>query len=344
LTAKANSFTSTRTLTFIVTATAGARRATATRTVVEAPKPPPLEITSEEELPVGTTGTPYSANLTATGGTGAYHWTVTGGALPAGLTLSPAGTISGTPTGADGGTANVQVQDDAGVVAQDTVTIAVAGSALPSLAAPQPGMSNNWSGYIVTGGPFTAAAGTFNVPNVTAGTSDTDTSQWVGIDGVDNSNLIQAGVDESVQGGSVTDFAWWEILPAPATVIPTLVINPNDHVTVAIVRQADGNWLIQIQDTTDHESWHTAVAYSGPLSSAEWILEAPTNADTNNLEPLGPYSPPVTFTNLALAGPASTLLEAVMYDPTYTTAISTPSPLSTSGFTVAYGSTQPPGP
>jgi Peptidase A4 family/Putative Ig domain len=341
-----NGLTSAKALTFTVTAASGARKATASRKVVQAPKPPPpppLEITSQDELPVGLAGTPYSVNLTATGGTGTYHWTVTGGALPAGLTLSPTGTISGTPTGPDGGTASIQVQDDAGVVAQHSVTVAVAGGA-PPVSDPSVGMSNNWSGYDVTGGPFTSVSGTFNVPGVPATANDTDTSEWVGIDGVSNSNLIQAGVGQTVQGGSESVYGWWEILPAPATVIPSLVINANDQVTVAIVRQADGNWLIQIQDLTDRQSWHTTVAYSGPLNSAEWIVEAPTAAADMSIQPLGQYSPPVTFKNIGVGGPVSTLEQSVMYDPSYTTPVSTPSPYAPSGFTVAYGSGIPPPP
>ena len=342
--AKPNGVTSARSLTFTVTAASGARKSTATRKVVQAPKPlPPIEITSPEELPVGFAGTPYSVNLTATGGTGAYHWTVTGGALPAGLTLSPTGTISGTPTGPDGGTASVQVQDDVDVTAQDSVTVAIAGSA-PPVSGPSVGESNNWSGYDVTGGPFTAIVGTFNVPDVPVTSTDTDTSEWVGIDGVSNTNLIQAGVAESVQGGTKTVYAWWEILPAPATPIPTLVINANDQVTVAIVRQADGNWLIQIEDLTDQQSWHSTFAYSGQLSSAEWIVEAPTAVADMNVETLGQYSPPVTFKNIGVGGAVSTLEQSVMYDPTYTTPLSTPSPLTPAGFTVAYGPSAPPPP
>jgi Peptidase A4 family/Putative Ig domain len=338
-----NSFTSAKALTFTLTAASGVRKATATRKLLQAPKPPPLEITSQEELPVGFAGTPYSVTLSATGGTGSYHWTTTGGALPAGLTLSPTGTISGTPTGADGGTASIQVQDDAGVVAQDSVTVAVTGSA-PPISQPSSGTSDNWSGYDVTGGPFTAVAGTFNVPTVPVTSNDTDTSEWVGIDGVSNSNLIQAGISETVSGGSESVYGWWEILPAAATVIPNLVINPNDEVTVAIVRQADGNWLIQIEDLTNQQSWHQTFAYSGPLSSAEWIVEAPTAADDMTIEALGQYSPSVTFKNLSVGGAVSALEQSVMDDPGYTTQISTPSPLTPAGFTVAYGAGAPPPP
>jgi hypothetical protein len=59
---------------------------------------PPLKITVTS-LPSGVVGSPYSATLTATGGTPSYTWSqVSGGDLPAGLSLGNAGVFSGTPT------------------------------------------------------------------------------------------------------------------------------------------------------------------------------------------------------------------------------------------------------
>ncbi len=64
----------------------------------------PKSITIVEQLLVttpslkaATVGVPYSAALTASGG-GTLTWTVSAGALPAGLTLASSGTISGTAT------------------------------------------------------------------------------------------------------------------------------------------------------------------------------------------------------------------------------------------------------
>uniref|UniRef100_Q020Y1 Conserved repeat domain n=1 Tax=Solibacter usitatus (strain Ellin6076) TaxID=234267 RepID=Q020Y1_SOLUE len=49
----------------------------------------------------GIVGTPYTQNLSAIGGNGAYTWQLVAGTLPAGLTLNPStGVISGTPTAA----------------------------------------------------------------------------------------------------------------------------------------------------------------------------------------------------------------------------------------------------
>lgn len=48
-------------------------------------------------LPAGTSGAPYSQSITASGSSGPFVYTVSAGALPAGLSLSPAGLLSGTP-------------------------------------------------------------------------------------------------------------------------------------------------------------------------------------------------------------------------------------------------------
>jgi uncharacterized protein YhjY with autotransporter beta-barrel domain len=49
-------------------------------------------------LPAATQGTAYSQTITAVGGTAPYTFSVSQGPLPAGLTLSSAGVLSGTPT------------------------------------------------------------------------------------------------------------------------------------------------------------------------------------------------------------------------------------------------------
>ena len=58
----------------------------------------PLIITTTS-LPDGQTGTPYSATLSSSGGTGTITWTLTAGTLPPGLQLNATtGALSGTPT------------------------------------------------------------------------------------------------------------------------------------------------------------------------------------------------------------------------------------------------------
>ena len=58
-------------------------------------------------LRAGAIGTPYNQTLTASGGTAPYSFSVSTGTLPAGMALSSAGDLSGTPTVA--GTYNMSI-------------------------------------------------------------------------------------------------------------------------------------------------------------------------------------------------------------------------------------------
>jgi hypothetical protein len=78
----------------------------------------------------GTTGTAYSAALTATGGTPPYTWAVTAGALPAGLSLSSAGAITGTPSGAGTSTFTAQVTDAVAATATRALSITITATAV----------------------------------------------------------------------------------------------------------------------------------------------------------------------------------------------------------------------
>lgn len=62
---------------------------------------------STTALPAGTVGTAYSQTLAASGGSSSYTWSVTSGTLPAGLTLSSSGVLSGTPTTSNAGGVSV---------------------------------------------------------------------------------------------------------------------------------------------------------------------------------------------------------------------------------------------
>lgn len=80
---------------------------------------PPLAVTTTS-LPGGVVGSGYLQTLAATGGTTPYTWSIAAGALPAGLSLSPAGVIFGTPTAAGTSTFTVQVTDSAATPVQAT--------------------------------------------------------------------------------------------------------------------------------------------------------------------------------------------------------------------------------
>jgi hypothetical protein len=95
--------------------------------------PPSIQTTS---LPGGTVGQAYSQTLQATGGTGTLAWNVSVGSLPANLALSPAGTISGTPTNT--GTSNFTVRVTDALSQSDTQPLSIIVSAALTITTASP--------------------------------------------------------------------------------------------------------------------------------------------------------------------------------------------------------------
>ena len=83
-------------------------------------------------LPSGTVRSAYSATVVASGSTGTLTWAASG--LPAGLTISSAGTISGTPTAP--GSFSVTVTVTAGTQASKTYTLVINPATAPTTQAP----------------------------------------------------------------------------------------------------------------------------------------------------------------------------------------------------------------
>jgi len=76
-----------------------------------APPVCPLITVAPPTAPNGTVGVAYSQQLTASGGTGPYTFMVSSGTLPAGLTLTAAGLLSGTPTTGGSSTVTIRAVD-----------------------------------------------------------------------------------------------------------------------------------------------------------------------------------------------------------------------------------------
>ena len=102
-----------------------------------------------------TTGTPpdplmgkaYTFALTASGGTGSYQWSQTGGTLPNGLSLATDGSVTGTPSASGQTTANVRVTSGS-QQSDGTVTFTVTE---PTLL-----LANTLNGLLGTGGTLSA--------------------------------------------------------------------------------------------------------------------------------------------------------------------------------------------
>ncbi|MFO3706358.1 putative Ig domain-containing protein [Xanthomonas codiaei] len=115
-------------------------------------------------LPAATAGTAYSQNLSASGGTAPYTYAITAGALPAGLTLSSSGVLSGTPTASGAFNFTVTATDSGAPTSGNrayTLTVAGPTVTLPATALPAGTAGQAYASAInpATGGiaPYTYA-------------------------------------------------------------------------------------------------------------------------------------------------------------------------------------------
>jgi hypothetical protein len=135
-------------------------------------------------------------------------------------------------------------------------------------------LSKNWAGYAALNGQCTSVSGTWTVPEVSAPLASGDAT-WVGIGGLNSSDLIQSGTEAVVDSaGTVTYDAWYELLPNTSVDVP-VAIKAGDSVSVSLQQIAQGEWQISFRDNTTGESSTLTVNYASSLSSAEWIEEMP---------------------------------------------------------------------
>jgi hypothetical protein len=98
-----------------------------------------LSISTAASLPAGAIGSTYSQTLGAVGGAPPYTWTLTSGSLPAGLALSSAGIIAGTPTASGTSSFTLQVKDSVAAAASQQFTLLIASALTISTSASLPG-------------------------------------------------------------------------------------------------------------------------------------------------------------------------------------------------------------
>lgn len=115
-----------------------------------APTPTGPSITTSSPLPNGDVGVTYSQTLAASNGTAPYTWAVTSGSLPAGLSLSSTGVISGTPTTVGTSTFTVQVTDAATLTASKSFSLTVVNPGWPDLTFSGPTTASGIDTWTVT--------------------------------------------------------------------------------------------------------------------------------------------------------------------------------------------------
>jgi Peptidase A4 family len=141
--------------------------------------------------------------------------------------------------------------------------------------------SSNWAGFAVhhPGVSFRTVSGTWTEPAASCIAGQSSYSAvWVGIGGFKPTSnaLEQIGteVDCNAAGNAVSS-SWYELVPAPSKTI-SFVVRPGDvvHATVTVVGH---QVTLELQNRTRHRTFRkTLFAPSIDVSSAEWIVEAPS--------------------------------------------------------------------
>jgi hypothetical protein len=141
--------------------------------------------------------------------------------------------------------------------------------------------STNWAGYAVhrDGVSFHRVSGTWTQPSATCVKGQPSYSAtWVGLGGYDPTSeaLEQIGTEvDCTAAGKVKSSAWYELVPAPSMTI-SLSVAPGDvmHATVTVTGR---RVVVELDNLTQHHQFHKAFeAASMDVSSAEWIVEAPS--------------------------------------------------------------------
>ena len=141
--------------------------------------------------------------------------------------------------------------------------------------------STNWAGYAIhrAGVSFHKVSATWTEPSATCVRGQPSYSaDWVGLGGYSPTSgaLEQTGTEVDCNAdGTVVSSAWYELVPAPSKTI-SLAVQPGD-VMHAAVSVTGHRVVIQLDDLTRHHGFHkTLNAASIDVSSAEWIVEAPS--------------------------------------------------------------------
>jgi hypothetical protein len=141
--------------------------------------------------------------------------------------------------------------------------------------------SANWAGYAVhkSGVSFRSVTATWRQPNASCVRGSPSYSAfWIGLGGFSPSStaLEQTGTEvDCSPSGKVVSSAWYELVPSPSRTI-RLTVHPGDEVS-ASVSVASRRVTISLYDATRHKGFHKVLtARAIDISSAEWIVEAPS--------------------------------------------------------------------
>ena len=149
---------------------------------------------------------------------------------------------------------------------------------LPYVASnPEFGISENgiWHGLLIMQQNISSVNATWNVPVIKDISLGGTTSDWIGIGGVNNNQLIQTGVSTGSRLSFQKNMAWYELFPQSPVLL--FHVNPNDIIRAEITRiNSTNEWRLSINDLTNHKNFSNVFNFnisSENDTTAEYILE-----------------------------------------------------------------------
>ena len=175
-----------------------------------------------------------------------------------------------------------------GLLAIAAVIAPASAAAAASARTPTHAVSSNWAGYVALPGAatrFSAVSATWTAPSVTCARGHASYSAtWVGLGGYRESAnaLEQAGTNaDCSSGGRAVYSSWYELLPA-APVSLSLSIHPGDVVSASVTLRAR-HVTLRVRDITSGQRFSATLrAAAVDASTAEWIVEAPSECSSEN--------------------------------------------------------------
>jgi Peptidase A4 family len=170
-------------------------------------------------------------------------------------------------------------------------TLALAAAATPALAATSSQTSSNWAGYVTSGSgvTFRHVSATWVLPTATcpAGSRSYEAS-WVGLGGYHTTSaaLEQIGTESDCgRSGAAVYSVWYELVPSASATIH-MVVHAGDTISASVGVNGHLTHLRLTDVTRGTVFTKTVRANVIDLTSADWIVEAPSSCNNQSCSAL----------------------------------------------------------